>query len=250
METKNQELEAVLEKLKKLKNLYEGAKSIKSEGEANAAAAAIQRLLTQYNLSMEELDLSEKPKNKVSEERAYGYTYKSIGGDWEMKLLNTLCIFNFCKCIKIGKNGYDMIILGKKENLEVVKWLRSMLSEKFVELSKIRFKEYKETNEFKQKPISKDKFQRSYLSGCTLGLYSKLEKEREEETRVEDMGSKVTTLVVRTNEELKNYISERFGKLSDTGGSKLHRDSSYYSAKNLGIRDGMKAELNKPIVNK
>jgi hypothetical protein len=37
-------LDDVLKKLKKLKKLYEGAKAIKSEGEAANAAAAIQRL--------------------------------------------------------------------------------------------------------------------------------------------------------------------------------------------------------------
>lgn len=51
-------IEDVLKKLKKLKKLYEGAKKINSEGEAAAAASAIQRLLVEYNISMEEVDNS------------------------------------------------------------------------------------------------------------------------------------------------------------------------------------------------
>lgn len=43
MEATNQNLDSVLKKLRKLQNLYEGAKKINSEGEANAAAAAIQK---------------------------------------------------------------------------------------------------------------------------------------------------------------------------------------------------------------
>lgn len=47
-------IEDALKKLKKLKKLYEGAKKINSEGEA---ASAIQRLLVEYNLSMEEVEV-------------------------------------------------------------------------------------------------------------------------------------------------------------------------------------------------
>lgn len=40
----NEKLQAVMQKLRKLQKLYEGAKAINSEGEAQAAAAAIQRI--------------------------------------------------------------------------------------------------------------------------------------------------------------------------------------------------------------
>ena len=50
----------IVEKLKKLMRLQEGAKKIGSEGEANAAAAAISRLLTQYNLSLMDIDPEER----------------------------------------------------------------------------------------------------------------------------------------------------------------------------------------------
>lgn len=55
MET-TQDINSILSKLKKLQRLYEGAKAINSEAEAANAAAKIQNLLTQYNLSMVDLD--------------------------------------------------------------------------------------------------------------------------------------------------------------------------------------------------
>lgn len=82
-------IEDALKKLKKLKKLYEGAKKINSEGEAAAAASAIQRLLVEYNLSMEEVESSiskDERKDAVEEEKASGFTYKSIGGQWEYRL--------------------------------------------------------------------------------------------------------------------------------------------------------------------
>lgn len=79
MEATNQNLDSVLKKLRKLQNLYEGAKKINSEGEANAAAAAIQRLLIQYNLSMDEIGTDEeKSKDTVLEEKVDGFTYKRV----------------------------------------------------------------------------------------------------------------------------------------------------------------------------
>ena len=49
---KTQDLNSILSKLKKLQRLYEGAKAINSEAEAQNAATKIQNLLTQSNLSM------------------------------------------------------------------------------------------------------------------------------------------------------------------------------------------------------
>lgn len=97
------ELDSVLKKLRKLQKLYEGTKKINSEGEANAAAAAIQRLLTMYNLSMDEIGKEEERKDEILEEKMSGYTYKSIGGEWEFRLLYVLCKWNFCKCFQNGR---------------------------------------------------------------------------------------------------------------------------------------------------
>ena len=48
------ELDNVLKKLRKLKKLYEGAKAINSESEAATAASLIQKLLAEYNITMDE----------------------------------------------------------------------------------------------------------------------------------------------------------------------------------------------------
>lgn len=81
--------------------MYEGAKKINSEGEAAAAAAAIQRLLLKYNLSMEQIGV-EPEKDPILKENVSGFTYKSIGGDWEMYLTSVLCRHNFCRCLLYG----------------------------------------------------------------------------------------------------------------------------------------------------
>jgi hypothetical protein len=72
-------LDKIKGKLQKLMKLYEGAKKIKSEGEANAAAAAIQRLLAEYNLSMGDIERDEED-DAIKEEIMSCYRIKFIGG--------------------------------------------------------------------------------------------------------------------------------------------------------------------------
>lgn len=244
MESTNQDLEKVLSKLRKLKALYEGAKKINSEGEANAAAAAIQRLLTQYNLSMDEVSKGgDNGKDNVLEERVDGYTYKSIGGEWEFRLLYVLCKWNFCKCFQLGGTYKRLIIFGKKENLETVKWLRELLSERFVSFSKQRFKEYKNTMEFQMKPISLDKYQRSYLMGCAAGLDAKLKEESDrEKEKDQEFKAKVTALVVRNDTAVTEYINNKYNV------SKGRRTKQNYdSARACGYQDGKNTELHKQV---
>ena len=72
MET-TQDINSILSKLKKLQRLYEGAKAINSEAEAANAAAKIQNLLTQYNLSMADLDAVENYRSPKEYGNGLGY---------------------------------------------------------------------------------------------------------------------------------------------------------------------------------
>ena len=74
-----QDINSILAKLKKLQRLYEGAKAINSEAEAQNAAVKIQNLLTQYNLSM--ADLEAVPDN----EQAWLEALRSLINDSELR---------------------------------------------------------------------------------------------------------------------------------------------------------------------
>lgn len=110
----NEKLDAIQKKLRKLQKMYEGAKVINSEGEAQAAAAAIQRILLEYNITMEEVGV-EKDKTVIEQETWSGFTYKSIGGWWETRLVNVLCKFNFCRCFCAGTSYKTLFIIGTEE---------------------------------------------------------------------------------------------------------------------------------------
>lgn len=237
-------LDKVMRKIKKLKALYEGAKKINSEGEANNAAALLQKLLAEYNLSIEEVgEIEDKPKEQIIHENLSGYTYKSIGGYWEQRLTHVICKWNFCRCYMVGNTYRKLIIVGEKHNLENVKWLLDVLKERYVCFSKTRYKEYKNNLMIGEKPMSLDKFQRSYLMGCAAGLDQKLKEEHEREKREEaELSKKITALVIRKDAALQSYVENMWGQ------TKTRRNKENYDcARQTGVKDGRNTEINKPI---
>ena len=114
-------MKKILEKIKKLKALYEGAKKINSEGEANNAARAIQALLTEYNLEMAEIDFQDC--EFVKEKIVGGSKLVSYAGKWEINLLTALAYYNFCQVFYVSNNWKDITLVGNVENVETVKWL-------------------------------------------------------------------------------------------------------------------------------
>ena len=243
MKSENENLDVVLKKLRKLKALYEGAKKINSEGEAANAAALIQKLLTQYNLSMDQIGV-EPEADPILQERASGFTYKSIGGEWEQRLMYVICKYNFCRCFIYGSSYKQLLLIGKKENLETVKWMKDMLAERYVAFSKDKYKEYCNGLAVWEKPMSKDKYQRSYLMGCAAGLDTKLREESERDKKQDETyGAQVTALIVRNDAALDKYVADTWGKV----GTHKTRQSGSRSAYNTGYTDGRNTDIYKPI---
>ena len=128
--------------------------------------------------------------------------------------------------------------------MELVKWLLSMLKERYVSFSKTAYKEYKESLDYRYTRYSKDRFQRSYLLGCAEGLDEKLTAEREREKKEDQtFAAQVNALVVQSDGALKAYVAEQFGKTGHrTGGH-----TTAYSARQAGREEGRRTELYKPI---
>ena len=114
----------ILEKLRKLMNLKESATELGNEGEANAAAAGITRLLMEYNLSENDIPEQEKLENPVVSEEI-PFKSEVNNGTWYGNLVNVVCKYNMCRCliISLSNNGRmkrsKFEIVGRKKNVEV-----------------------------------------------------------------------------------------------------------------------------------
>lgn len=260
MET-TQDINSILSKLKKLQRLYEGAKAINSEAEAANAAAKIQNLLTQYNLSMADLDsvADDSQKSSVTEDQLDDRWSRKTGGAWDQLLLYGICKYNFCYTIvsqkhtsRITSGGrlvYEVrrkfIVIGEQQNIEVVKWLFAVLSRQLYELSKKRYKEYLADDSQAlirsftgEKRMSPAKFHRSYLAGAAKGVQDRLKEERDRELQAQ---VQVNALVLRTDKKLDDYPAEKYPKL----GKARPEHIGSYQAMRQGMEDGRNVTISK-----
>jgi len=243
METVNQ-IDQIQNKLRKLIKLQESAIKVGNENEATAAAAAIQRLLLSYNLSIDELDLKDKPKAGVEENMDSWYKYKFIGGDWEFRLMYVCCKWNFCKCFIHGdRKDRRMLILGLPQNMETVKWLHTMLCERFVELGKLKYKLYQDTIDFKFKPIGLDTYLRHYLGGCVSGLDVKFQEEANADKSQDAIfAGKVTALVLRNDAAIDEFVATKY-KMNKGRQTNVKVNNIFMH----GVKDGKNTSINKAV---
>ena len=166
--------ENILAKIRKLLRLKESAIKIGSEGEAHAAAEAVNRLLTSYNLSL--MDVTpEEQKNMISVSESEKITYQDTYGNiWKRDLLRIICEYNFCRILLHGGTTY-MVVVGTRENAEVVLSLYNYLRSVFRRLSVERCTEYVATRRgyYRTKKFKRN-YIKSYLLGCCTGLRNNL----------------------------------------------------------------------------
>ena len=258
---KTQDLNSILSKLKKLQRLYEGAKAINSEAEAQNAAIKIQNLLTQYNLSMADVEsvADNEQKTDVIEERLGDNWQRKCGGSWDQLLLYGICNYNFCYVLvsnrnvcRTNRNGREVwenrrryIIIGEPQNIQVVKWLFDVLAANLYKLALKRYEEYRndDTQEVMrlfvgEKKMHRGTFLRSYLAGAAKGVQQKLKEERDRELQAQ---VQVNALVLRTDKKLDDYLAEKYPKL---GKARLAHIGSY-QAMRQGMEDGRNVTISK-----
>lgn len=239
--------EKILEKLRKLMNLKESATELGNEGEANAAAAGITRLLIEYNLSESDIPEQEKIENPIISQEI---PFKAeVSGIWHGDLVDVICNFNMCRCliIRTSNNGrmkrskYE--IVGRKKNVEVVLYLISLLSHQFVTIGKRTYPQYKHDCFWKygKHPNSLTMYLKSFLCGCVVGLYQKFD----EAQKAMEEKSDVTALVRTSKSEIDDYLKDE--KIDKERDSKSEIDAlcamqGVKVGKNIEIHKGIHAE--------
>lgn len=242
METKTNK---ILEKLRKLMNLKESAQALGNEGEANAAAAGITRLLMEYNLTENDIPEQEKIENPIiSEEIPYRTPIEN--GPWYSMLVGVLCDYNLSRCLFISQrtNGRmkreKIQVVGRKKNAEIVLYLVSFLSNQFVLQGRKKYPQYKHDALWKygQQPLSERMYMKSFLLGCVHGLLVKLEKDKVELSHTSD----VTSIVLSREAEIDDFLKD------EKIGSARHSNASIDAVSAcMGKEVGENIEINKGV---
>lgn len=204
----------ILEKLRKLMNLEESARSLGNEGEANAAAAGISRLLMEYNLSLDDIPDEEKLENPVVSEEI-PYKAELSNGPWYGELVRVVCTYNFCRPLVISKYHAEVgrwkrdtfEIVGRKKNVEVVLYLISFLAHRFVSAGRSSYSSYKYRciRQLGINPATPSKYMKSFLIGCVDGLAQKLQDSAE----VPETAEKISSIIVSTTAEIDEFLIDR-----------------------------------------
>jgi hypothetical protein len=223
----------ILDRIKKLKALSEGAAQINSIPESEAATLLMNNLLTKYNLSLMDIDDTDNGKPSIEIERSDLISVQNpYGRLWKERLLMTLCMYNYCKVVKCS---YKVFVLGAKVNTTAVIDFFNTLQSVYMHNGKERYEQDKKhfkggrlTEKYKRKYIT------SYLLGCSIGLSVKLQEIRSQEC---------TAVAIRHDELIQDYISENLNVKSEPTKQPKSNRSAYLK----GFIDGRSVDLQKTI---
>lgn len=234
--------ENVINKIRKLLKLQYGAEKIGSEGEAFAAAEAIHRLLTDYNLTLDDVGSEEEEQKVNMTEDVISYV-DSYGFEWKKILMATICEFNYCTMYIRGDK--KMLIIGAEHNVVVCREFFTYLCQVFRRLSQQRLDE-QQTELYAQGKRLTEKgckeFIRSYLEGAGFGLHDNYESRQPT--------SQETALVLSHQKMCEDYLHNKTDYHHTGKTRKPKQHAVYDEAFMAGVTDGLNVSLDKQICAK
>lgn len=192
-------------RLEKIQSLMENAGTI---GEAEAAAAAFQRLVMKHNLAAADLtDLGQGTDDPYVFEYIDLREVMKTGIKWRLSLLHTLSKFNFCTTVRGHYQDGTLTIIGKESNVRAVQAMFSIMVPTFQRLALESWTTYQATDPFISRRVSSRAYRKSFLLGVPSGLWDKFKAERAEEVKETP---NVNALVLVLDEELEQQVNGYF----------------------------------------
>ena len=180
----------------------------------------------------------EEQKNMISVGASEKITYQDTYGVWKRDLLRIICEYNFCR-ILLSRGTTYMVVVGTRENAEVVISLYNYLRSVFRRLSVERYTEYVATyGEYYRTKEFKRNYIKSYLLGCCFGLRKQFESIRK---TAEETGLMLYH---------RHLIDDYFQSIGTTTHKSKNRNNVNAAAYCSGYDDGSKINLNKQIDGK
>ncbi|MEA4916310.1 DUF2786 domain-containing protein [Proteiniphilum sp.] len=226
--------QSIIDKIRKLKQLSEGAARINSIAESENASLAVHRLLTKYNLSLVDIESRSDEKPSIEIEKSELISVQNMyGRAWKERLLMTLCRYNYCRMIA---SSYKVFILGTELNTTAVIDLFNSLQSIYLYNAKKDYEKVRKhmrggqlTESYKRKHIT------SFLLGCPIGLSVKLDRIQTKEC---------TSLIVKHDELIDKYVYANLKLRSKPLKEIKVKSSAYNRGYDCGINTGLKKTLN------
>lgn len=203
------------------------------EGEAQAAAAMLARLLEQHNLDLADLEQKGATKPGVREE---SHDLGKAAFKWKLTLAEEIAEYYFCWPM-VNRDSNTVAFVGRPDNVESLKMLYDWLIDQIKRFGSVERKAHMlETGEH----IDPLRWQTGFGEGAAKRLGERLAEMREKESS--EAG---TALVLSVKSELSDYLEERRGFRIDGQKTKRQIEREEYWRKLDEEYEAEKARLEK-----
>jgi len=240
--TQSENKDKVLEKIKKLIKLRDGAQRIGSLEESQNAAARIQELLLKYNLEEDQIstgdtiDIAAGYKALWVDMTEYGWNKNEAG--FNSLLLGVIARANMAKFIIYESKTGSGYLTAKEETLPIIMDLYTRLLTEFRALSRSTYPELLRAGLTREKPPT---YRRGYLRGACSGLRDKF-LEVEKEMKAND--NKITALMVVKSDQVEKATYKILHLSEGSISSAKRKGVSGVSGYGKGYKDGKSTNLN------
>lgn len=122
-----QELDTILNRLKKLHNKAESAKQLGNEAEANAFMSKVQELLMKHKLEMSEVlhtkrDEQDPMVEDYVDAESYGLQKRAVRMAWIEQLASAIAAAHFCR-ILVHRGTADVTFIGRRTDVMLAKYV-------------------------------------------------------------------------------------------------------------------------------
>jgi hypothetical protein len=221
--------ENVIEKLKKIKAMADGAAAIGSEEEAQAFAEKLQKMLFEHKLEMTDLEFEQFEKeqpvttHRINYEQYPEIRLRSTRVEWIEKLASIVARAHFCRILVHPKSS-RITLVGRKNDVEICEYMLITLQRAVEKISKTAVYQYMLECKRERMPLEHG-FRETFI----LAFIDRLMKRFDEERRV--FTSDCTALVRVNNSEvavaafMKSMRTKSASRLSNhvTWNSEGHR---------------------------
>ena len=227
--------EKIVDKIRKLKAHAESAEMIGSEAEAQAFAAAMQRLMNEHTVTMTDIEFKDYERDEPVDEWRIDYSkyddikVKSSRIAWIERLSSIVAKAYHCQ-ILVTQGSSSIILVGRSSDCEVAEYMIVTLQRSAEKLARKEYGAYFRKCQREGNVNAARGFRTAFLQGFVMRLAARLEEERDQQM------TSSSTALVRVDKKMRAIVDFMSGR--SYGKSKALRSRASLNA--AGVARGRK----------
>lgn len=206
------------------------------EGEAQAAAAMLAKLLTKHNLSIADLEHRGKAAPGVREQ---GHDLGKAAFKWKLDLADGIAEFYYCVPL-VDRTAKTVAFVGRPDNVESLTMLYVWLIDQIKQVAAIERRNHAASTGEHVDPL---RWQVSFGAGSARRLIERLReaKERQQQDMTRNEEGDVTALAIHHAAEASDYLEGKYGFRRDGRKTKQQQEHDDAWRREVEAQKAMKA---------